>query len=137
MGTWFQGIVDPGYPKYLAWGWGDFAQNGNATLNVPGIDAALYSGSKCYFFSANRYVRVTRGDTGPGTVDPGYPKNISAWGWGDFGRNSIDAALYSGSKCYFFAGDQVNPRDPWGHGSRTVHPVTRTILGLGLACVVL
>ena len=76
---------------------------------------ALYSGSKCYFFSANQYI-VTRGDTGPGTVDPGYPNNISAWGWGDFGRNGIDAALYSGSKCYFFAGEDT--RDPWGHGSR-------------------
>ena len=76
------GTVDPGYPQNIsAWGWGNFAQNGNATLNVPGIDAALYSGSKCYFFSANQYIRVTRGDTGPGTVDPGYPKNISTWGW--------------------------------------------------------
>lgn len=46
-----------------------------------GVDAALYSGSKCYFFDGNRYIRVTRGDTGPGTVDPGYPANISVWGW--------------------------------------------------------
>jgi hypothetical protein len=37
-----------------------------------GIDAALYSGPKDYFFSGNRYIRVTRGNTGPGTVDPGY-----------------------------------------------------------------
>ena len=37
------------------------------------IDAALYSGSRCYFFKGPRYLRVTRGDTGPGTVDPGYP----------------------------------------------------------------
>jgi Hemopexin len=35
------------------------------------IDAALYSGSRCYFFKGNRYIRVTRSDTGPGTGDPG------------------------------------------------------------------
>jgi Hemopexin len=71
------------------------------------IDAALYSGSKCYFFDGNRYVRVTRGDTGPGTVDAGYPASIANWGWpGGFGSNGIDAALYSGSKCYFFAGNR-------------------------------
>ena len=117
------GTVDPGYPNNIsAWGWGDFAQNGNATLNVPGIDAALYSGSKCYFFSANQYIRVTRGDTGPGTVDPGYPKNISTWGWGDFGRNGIDAALYSGSKCYFFAGDQYIRVTRGDTGPGTVDP---------------
>jgi hypothetical protein len=39
-----------------------------------GICAALYSGSKCYFFDGRKYIRVTRGDTGAGTVDPGYPK---------------------------------------------------------------
>jgi len=67
------------------------------------LDAALFSGSKCYFFDGNRYIRVTRGDTGAGTVDPGYPLNISVWGWPDgFGANGIDAALYSGSKCYLF-----------------------------------
>jgi hypothetical protein len=43
--------------------------------------AALYSRTKCYFFSGDQYIRVTRGDVGPGTVDPGYPSNISAWGW--------------------------------------------------------
>jgi hypothetical protein len=46
-----------------------------------GINAALHSGSKCYFFDGDQYIRVTRGDTGPGTVDPGYPKNLSVWGW--------------------------------------------------------
>ena len=45
------------------------------------IDAALNSGSKCYFFDGDRYIRVTRGDTGPGTVDPGYPAHISTWRW--------------------------------------------------------
>ena len=70
------------------------------------IDAALYSGSKCYFFSGSQYIRVTRGDTGPGTVDTGYPRPIAPnWGWpGGFGASGIDAALYSGSKCYFFRG---------------------------------
>src|ERR671910_901870 len=72
-----------------------------------GIHAALYSGSRCYFFDGNRYIRVTRGDTGPGTVDRGYPANISNWGWpAGFGATGIDAALYSGSKCYFFKGNQ-------------------------------
>ena len=71
------------------------------------IDAALYSRSKCYFFKGNRYIRVTRGDTGPGTVDSGYPAPISNWGWpGGFGSTGIDAALYSRSKCYFFKGNR-------------------------------
>jgi ribulose bisphosphate carboxylase small subunit len=93
------GTVDPGYPKPIStWGWGEFGKHG--------IDAALYSGKKCYFFAGKEYIRVTRGDTGPGKVDPGYPKDISTWNWGKFGRNGIDAALYSGKKCYFFSGDQ-------------------------------
>ena len=83
------GTVDPGYPAPISnWGWGAFGKKG--------IDAALYSGSKCYFFSGNQYIRVTRGETGPGTVDPGYPAPISNWNWGAFGKNGIDAALYSG-----------------------------------------
>lgn len=43
--------------------------------------AALHSGPKTYFFSGDQYIRVTRGDTGPGTIDPGYPKHISTWTW--------------------------------------------------------
>ncbi len=93
------GAVDLGYPAPISnWGWGSFGANG--------IDAALYSGPKDYFFSGNRYIRVTRGNTGPGTVDPGYPAPISNWGWGSFGANGIDAALYSGTKCYFFSGNR-------------------------------
>jgi hypothetical protein len=94
------GTVDPGYPRPISpnWGWGAFGANG--------IDAALYSGSKCYFFSGKQYIRVTRGETGPGTVDSGYPRPISVWNWGSFGANGIDAALYSGSRCYFFSGNQ-------------------------------
>src|SRR4051794_31439276 len=71
------------------------------------INAALYSRSKCYFFAGNRYIRVTRGDVGSGTVDPGYPAPITNWGWpAGFGSTGIDAALYSGSKCYFFQGNR-------------------------------
>lgn len=94
------GTIDPGYPRPISpnWGWGAFGANG--------IDAALYSGSKCYFFSGKQYIRVTRGETGPGTVDAGYPRPISVWNWGSFGANGIDAALYSGSRCYFFSGNQ-------------------------------
>ena len=94
------GTIDPGYPRPIApnWGWGAFGANG--------IDAALYSNSKCYFFKGNEYIRVTRGETGPGTVDAGYPRPISVWSWGSFGENGIDTALYSGSRCYFFSGDQ-------------------------------
>ena len=95
------GTVDAGYPKKISpnWGWGNFGKKG--------IDASLNSGPKCYFFSGDEYIRVTRDDTGPGTVDAGYPKKIFPnWGWGNFGKKGIDAALYSGTKCYFFAGDQ-------------------------------
>jgi len=93
------GALDPGYPAPISgWNWGAFGTNG--------IDAALYSGSKCYFFSGNQYIRVTKGVTGRGTMDPGYPAPISNWGWGAFGANGIDAALWSGSVCYFFSGNQ-------------------------------
>jgi hypothetical protein len=93
------GFVDLGYPAPIAnWGWGNFGKNG--------IDAALYSGAKCYFFSGNQYLQVTRGETGAGSVDPGFPAPIKNLGWGNFGKNGIDAALYSGTKCYFFSGNQ-------------------------------
>ena len=93
------GTVDAGYPKPIAdWGWGNFGKNG--------IDAALYSGPVDYFFSGNQYIRVHRGSTGPGTVDAGYPKNISEWGWGSFGQHGISAALWSDTACYFFSGNQ-------------------------------
>jgi hypothetical protein len=88
-----------------------------------GIDAALYSRSKCYFFDGNRYIRVTRGDTGPGTVDPGYPAPIANWGWpSGFGTNGIDAALYSGSKCYFFDGNRYIRVTRGDTGPGTVDP---------------
>ena len=95
------GTVDAGYPAPISnWGW-------PAGFGSGGIDAALFSGSRCYFFDGNRYVRVTRGDTGAGTVDAGYPAPISNWGWpAGFGSGGIDAALFSGSKCYFFDGNR-------------------------------
>jgi Hemopexin len=88
-----------------------------------GIDAALYSGTKCYFFEGNRYVRVTRGNVGPGRTDDGYPAPISIWGWpGGFGTNGIDAALYSGSKCYFFEGNRYIRVTRGDTGPGTVDP---------------
>jgi len=111
------GTVDPGYPKNLSqWGW----PSGFARF---GIDAALYSGPKCYFFDGRQYIRVTRGDTGAGTVDAGYPKDISGWGWpSGFGSNGIDAALFSGSKCYFFDGRQYIRVTRGDTGPGTVDP---------------
>jgi hypothetical protein len=93
------GTIDPGYPHHISdWGWGEFGAHG--------IDAAMSSGPVDYFFSGSRFIRVTRGETGPGVVDSGYPKSISEWGWGEFGAHGIDAALNSGAFSYFFAGDR-------------------------------
>src|SRR6476659_8038324 len=104
------------------------------------IDDALFSRSKCYFFAGDRYVRVTRGDTGPGTVDPGYPAPITNWGWAGgcgahdtgpvgssharccFVANGIDAALYSHTKCYFFAGGRYVRVTRGDTGPGTVDP---------------
>jgi hypothetical protein len=109
------GTVDPGYPEPISnWGWGSFGQ--------AGIDAALFSGTKCYFFSGNQYIRVTRGNTGPGTVDPGYPRSISTWNWGTFGQAGIDAVLYSGTKCYFFSGSRYIRVTRGNTGPGTVDP---------------
>ena len=111
------GTVDPGYPAPISnWGW-------PRGFGAAGIDAALYSRSKCYFFKGNQYVRVTRGDTGAGAVDPGYPAPISNWGWpGGFGAAGIDAALYSRSKCYFFKGNQYVRVTRGDTGAGTVDP---------------
>ncbi len=93
------GTIDPGYPHHISdWGWSEFGAHG--------IDAAMSSGPVDYFFSGSRFIRVTRGETGPGVVDSGYPASISDWGWGEFGAHGIDAALYSDTKCYFFAGER-------------------------------
>ncbi len=100
------GTVDAGYPKGISeWGWGAFGQNG--------IDAALYSRSKCYFFAGNSYIRVTRDDIGPGTVDAGYPKDISEWGWGDFGQNGTTTVR---TRRNIFSLESETAGDPW-------HPV--------------
>ena len=98
------------------WGWGSFGANG--------IDAALYSGPKCYFFSGGEYIRVTRGETGAGTVDPGYPRSIADnWGWGSFGANGISAALYSG-------GPLASP-PPAGLGSNSNYFLSSPVAGGG------
>jgi hypothetical protein len=109
--------VDSGYPAPITnWNW-------PAGFGTRGIDAALYSGSKTYFFEGDRYIRVTRSDTGPGTVDAGYPASISNWGWpAGFGASGIDAALYSGSKTYFFDGDQYIRVTRGDEGPGTVDP---------------
>ena len=109
------GTVDQGYPAPISqWGWGHFG--------ATGIDAALSSDTKCYFFSGNQYIRVSRGDTGPGKVDPGYPAPISNWGWGTFGANGIDAALNSGEVDYFFSGDEYIRVTRGETGSGAVDP---------------
>jgi hypothetical protein len=111
------GTGDAGYPATIStWGW-------PSGFGSDGIDAALYSHTKCYFFDGNQYIRVTRGETGPGTVDPGYPATISNWGWpSGFGSDGIDAALYSRTKCYFFDGNQYIRVTRGDTGPGTVDP---------------
>ena len=86
------GITDPDYPRsiYAGWGWSNDFNNG--------VKGALPSGSRCYFFRGNQYMRVSRGFELGGFIDSGYPQPISPnWGWPQgFGENGIDAALYSG-----------------------------------------
>jgi hypothetical protein len=82
---------DPGYPKTITGGWGWSAPFSN------GVKGALPSGQKCYFFSGKEYIRVSRGLELAGFIDPGYPRSITAWDFPNgFGKNGIDAALYSG-----------------------------------------
>jgi hypothetical protein len=107
---WFIGLLRPGRWKTIK-------------EDPMPIDAALHSGTKCYFFDGNQYVRVTRGDTGAGTVDPGYPAPISNWNWpAGFGSTGIDAALFSGTKCYFFRGNQYVRVTRGDTGAGTVDP---------------
>ena len=47
----------------------------------------------CFFFSGDKFIRVTRGQVGAGAIEPGFPRPISDWGWGEFGRHGIDAAM--------------------------------------------
>jgi hypothetical protein len=101
------GFIDSGYPKSISdWGWGEFG--------AQGIDAALYSDTKCYFFAGEHYIRVSRGDVDPGHIDDGYPAPISDWGWGEFGAHGIDAALFSGIDF-----DVPAPEPPSGLGSNS------------------
>lgn len=89
-----------------------------------GISAALYSGSKYYFFAGTDYVRVTRDDEGPGTVDPGYPRSITS-GWHSFPAGfgeRIDAALYTRRKYYFFDGPRYIRVSHNGIGPGTLDP---------------
>jgi hypothetical protein len=93
------GSVSAGYPKPISeWGWGRFG--------AEGIDAALYSGSVCYFFSGRQYIRVPTGEFGPGSVDAGYPQPISTWGWGAFGMGASAPPCTAGPVDYFFAGPE-------------------------------
>lgn len=101
------GKTDPGYPAPISrWQW-------PAGFGANGIDAALYSGSVCFFFKGPQYIQVTRGITGPfldgpnGKPEIAGPFPISNWNWpGGFGQNGIDAALWSGTVSYFFSGNQ-------------------------------
>ncbi len=67
---------------------------------LPVASHSLHGGENampCYFFSGKEYIKVLRGNEEAGSVLLGYPESISVWNWGDFGKNGIDAALYSGS----------------------------------------
>jgi hypothetical protein len=92
--------TDPGYPASLQGVWGVPPQFEN------GIDAALYSGSVCFFFKGNQYIEFQREVTGPGTLVENLSP-ISDWNWPNgFGADGIDAALWSGQVTYFFKGNQ-------------------------------
>ncbi|MCJ1383182.1 hypothetical protein MMC17_006295 [Xylographa soralifera] len=115
-GPWYvrvtrNGTVNAGQQDFPAprpisdWGWPKLA-NGQI-FGANGIDAALWSGPVCYFFSGNQYIRVPRGDDDFGKADPGYPNSIEGgWGWPQPFANSVKGALPSGLKCYFFLGPE-------------------------------
>jgi hypothetical protein len=96
------GTVDqPGYPADLVSGW-SFDKFKFAVPN--GIDATMYDDTGSYFFAGTMFIRLTRGEEGPGTLDGGYPKKISDLGWPSEFCSDLDAALYSEGKAYFFKG---------------------------------
>ncbi len=94
--------VDAGYPKPITGNWSGFAGTGFEN----GFDDAVNWGNgKVYFFKDDKYLRM---DWARSTVDPNYPKAISA-GWPalaakGFG-SGIDAVINRGNgKAYFFKG---------------------------------
>lgn len=100
------GTVDPGYPRPIDPHW-----NFPGGFGAGGIDAAIkWSNDKAYFFAGGEYIRVEiTGSTGPGDLDPGYPRTIDPhWNFpGGFGASGIDAAIkWSGDKVYFFSGGE-------------------------------
>lgn len=95
------------------------------TFGQFGIDAAVGWGDKVYFFRGNQYVRVSRtGDTGPGRLDPGYPRKIDPhWNFpAGFGAGAISAAMIHPrhqNRYYFFSRGQyiiVERTGPTGPG---------------------
>lgn len=104
--------------------------NSDTVFGANGVDAALYSGRKTYFFSGKFYVRLTIDTPGSlGSVDPGYPRPISDWGWHqNFGANGIDAALWSGPVNYFFSGKDyirvTRGQSDFGNGGDPGYPKT-------------
>lgn len=95
-----------------------------------GIDAALSSGSKYYFFKDNYYVRATQIQPGePNTITQDFTEAhpISEWGFCDgFGKNGIDSALWSGPVTYFFSGTEyirvTRGEDDFGNGCDPGYP---------------
>jgi hypothetical protein len=129
-----RGQTGPGSPATTTpqpisdWGWPKF--NNGLPFAANGIDAALYSGSKCYFFSGKYWVSVTRNEpTGVISQDYHAPQPISAWGWHQgFGANGIDAALWSGPVCYFFKDNKyirvTRGQTDFGNGGDPGYPMT-------------
>jgi hypothetical protein len=126
------GSIVAGYnpPRSISdWGWPTFTDS-TQRFGADGIDAALYSGSKSYFFKGPYYIRVTRTEpTGFGTQDFDHPHPISEWNFCDgFGADGIDAALWSGPVTYFFKGDEyirvTRGEDDFGNGCDPGYPKT-------------
>ena len=101
------GTVDPNYPSSIrGWGWPDgFGTNG--------IDAVLYSGSKCYFFSGSQYIRMTRQRDRPRHCGPQLPL-VDPWLglagrlWSQWDRCGIEQRV----QVLFLLRESVHPRDP-------------------------
>ena len=120
--------MDPGYPARISnWGW-------PAGFGSVRDRRRLFSRSKCYFFDGNRYIRVTRGNTGPGRWILGIRRDLELGLARRFRRSGIDAALYSRSKCYFFNGNRYIRVTRGDIGPGSVDPgLSGADLELGLA----